>query len=1085
MASPLNVLLSPIGDSTPTSPFRGRAWVSCCLPLLVSALVGWGVAPLKAEEKLSYNRDVRPILADKCFACHGADSAARKADLRLDRRAEAMDMGAIVPSDLEASSLISRIVTDDHDLLMPPVELKKPLKAEEVELLKRWIAEGAEYEDHWSFITPQRPEPPAIPDSDWPKTAIDHFVLRQLQQRGMTPAPEADPLTLFRRLHLDITGLPPQPKAAQQFVREYQNEGDVALARWIDRLLDRPEWGEHQARYWLDAARYGDTHGLHFDNYREMWPYRDWVIRAFNSNMPFDQFTVEQLAGDLLPNPTQDQLLATGFQRCNITTNEGGTIAEENLALYAADRVQTLGWVYLGLTTNCSQCHDHKFDSFSMKDYYALAAFFRNTTQGAFDGNVPDGKGPVIRVPSLADQPRWNALPSEIAAAKKSRDERGLAAKDDFRSWLATLSAGEVEQSVSDDQLQVHSLLIEGSGSEAMNLVSQTSFKSSGQVTWVPDGKFGPAPVLKLGSNFDLGGLGDFEQTQGFSFGAWIRPATIAGSHSILARMDQEQAFRGWDLWHENGMIGVHLVDRWPESAIKVITRKPVLEAGQWKHVFATYDGSGRPSGVKIYIDGKRQPTIVTSDTLKADASIRTTTPLRIGQRSRDQAFEGAAMQDLRVYGRKLDKSEVLSLATKLPLTALLKSAGSGQPAEQQPALLQYFLANVDAEYQHIEQVIKKLEAEYSEIEKRSPVSHIQREKPDSPPMANILMRGEYDRVGDAVEAATPESLPPMRDGMPKNRLGLAKWIVDERNPLPARVAVNRFWMQIFGNGIVVTPEDFGVSGAMPSHPELLDWLAVEFQESGWNIKQLFRTIFLSSTYRQSSQVTTEKLEKDVDNTWLSRGPRFRMDAEMVRDHALASSGLLAEDMFGPPVKPYQPEGIWDVVGLPGGDTRNYVQSQGKDLYRRSLYTFWKRMAPPPNLEVFNAPSREVCSVRRERTNTPIQALVTLNDPQFVEAARVLAARCMSQSGNAGLDGPIAEHIAWQVLCRPLSISEQSIVLTSKDQFQAYYQAHPEDAQQLLSVGETPVQEGLDLSQLAAWTMVCNQMLNLDEVLNK
>jgi hypothetical protein len=351
-----------------------------------------------------------------------------------------MDMGAIVPSDLEASSLISRILTDDHDLLMPPVELKKPLKAEEIELLKRWIAEGAEYEDHWSFITPQRPEPPAIPDSDWPKTAIDHFVLRQLQQRGLTPAPEADPLALFRRLHLDITGLPPQPKVAQQFVREYQNEGDVALARWIDRLLDRPEWGEHQARYWLDAARYGDTHGLHFDNYREMWPYRDWVIRAFNSNMPFDQFTVEQLAGDLLHNPTQDQLLATGFQRCNITTNEGGTIAEENLALYAADRVQTLGWVYLGLTTNCSQCHDHKFDSFSMKDYYALAAFFRNTTQGAFDGNVPDGKGPVIRVPSLADQPRWNALPSEIAAAKKSRDERGLAAKDDFRSWLARLN---------------------------------------------------------------------------------------------------------------------------------------------------------------------------------------------------------------------------------------------------------------------------------------------------------------------------------------------------------------------------------------------------------------------------------------------------------------------------------------------------------------------------------------------------------------------------------------------------------------------------------------------------------------------
>jgi len=584
-----------------------------------------------------------------------------------------------------------------------------------------------------------------------------------------------------------------------------------------------------------------------------------------------------------------------------------------------------------------------------------------------------------------------------------------------------------------------------------------------------------------------LGPLGDFEHTQPFSFGAWIKPANIAGSNSILARMDQEQSFRGWDLWHENGSVGVHIVDRWPDSALKVITRKPVLQASQWKHVFATYDGSGRPSGVKIYIDGKRQPTMAPSNTLKNDATIRTTTSLRVGQRSRDQAFEGAAMQDLRLYARLLSKAEVFSLATKLPLTSLLKTTGPDQPTEA-PALKQYYLANVDQEYQSIERNIKQLEAEFAEIEKRSPVSHIQQEKVDSMPMANVLMRGEYDKVGDAVDAATPEALPAMREDSPKNRLGLAQWIVDPRNPLPARVTVNRFWMQLFGRGIVVTPEDFGVSGAMPTHSELLDWLAVEFRENGWNVKHMFRTMFLSSTYRQSSQVTEEKLEKDRDNALLSRGPRFRMDAEMVRDYALTAGGLLSEDLFGPPVKPYQPEGIWDVVGLPGGDTRNYVQSQGKDLYRRSLYTFWKRMAPPPNLEAFNAPSREVCSVRRERTNTPIQALVTLNDPQFVEAARMLASQCLRAVGGTEVgtnDHLLADRIGWQVLCRPLSLSEQSIVLASKDQFLAHYEAHPEDARLLISVGESPLDSDLTISQLAAWTMVCNQMLNLDEALNK
>lgn len=1057
----------------------------------ILSLLAFALPSVQGEDQVTYNRDVRPILADKCFACHGADSAARKADLRLDRSQDAVESGAVAPGDLESSELIARITSEEEDLVMPPPEIKKPLSPEDIDILRRWIEQGAQYEAHWSFIAPAHATPPPVQNSQWVKNGIDNFVLAKLEHEGLSPSVEADAYSLFRRLHLDVTGLPPRPELVQRFVGEYEAGNDEVWAKWVDRLLESPRWGEHRARYWLDAARYADTHGLHFDNYREMWPYRDWVIRAFNANLPFDQFTIEQLAGDLLPEPTLDQLVATGLQRCNITTNEGGTIAEENLALYAADRVQTLGWVYLGLTTNCCQCHDHKFDSISMKDYYSLAAFFRNTTQGALDGNVSDGLGPAIRVPSPEDSARWRALPDEINLAKKARDNYKASAQGDYQNWLANFSGETGAIEVSRQDLVARGLLMEGSGDESLDLVSGNRFKSTGQVTWNPDGKFGPAPILKQGSTFEIGDVGDFEHAQSFSYGGWFKAANISSTGAMLARMNQGENFRGWDLWHENGSVAVHIIDAWPDNALKVVTRKPVLTAGTWHHVFATYDGSGKPSGIKIYVDGKRSPTNVTTETLKAEATIRTKTPLRIGQRSRDQGFEGGSAQDIYVYARALSKSEVKLLASSTPIRELLKLAKSpegGTAAGSQTALFQYFLTNVDSKHPLLEKTIRDLEAERVAIESRSPFTHVQREKPESPPMANILMRGEYDRVGDAVQAATPSMLPPMPDGVPANRMGLAKWVVSPNHPLTARVTVNRFWQQLFGRGIVATPEDFGVSGAMPSHPELLDWLAIEFRDAGWDVKKLFRQMFLSATYRQSSAVTQEKLAKDELNILLSRGPRFRMDAEMVRDYALAASGLLTDDLFGPPVRPYQPEGIWDVVGLPGGDTREYKQSHGHDLYRRSMYTFWKRMAPPPNLELFNAPSREVCSVRRERTNTPIQALVTLNDPQFVEAARVLATRALTgaiDTQGQTNDDRALDTIASAVLGRPLSIAEQAMVLAGKDQLLAYYESNPEDASQLVKVGEFPVDEQLDKKLLAAWTVVCNQLLNLDEALNK
>jgi hypothetical protein len=1039
---------------------------------------------LWAEEPLEYNRDIRPILAANCFACHGADSAAREADLRLDQREAAIEYGAFTPGDADESELLARVLTDDADLAMPPPETKKKLSAAQKEKLRRWIVEGAKYQPHWSFIAPRQGEQPTVESEAWVKNEIDRFVLAKLEKQRLSPAPEADARTLFRRLHLDITGLPSKPEDVAAFVSDYAKRKDDALSDWIDKLMKSTAWGEHRARYWLDAARYGDTHGLHFDNYREMWPYRDWVIRAFNENQSYDQFTLDQIAGDLLPDPTDDQLIATGFQRCNITTNEGGTIDEENLANYAVDRVQTFGWVYLGLTTNCSQCHDHKFDPITLKDYYSLAAYFRNTTQGAKDGNVKDGRGPVIAVPTDADRPRWQALPSEIATAKAERDERKRIARGGFEKWLASANADSLDANLVSDDLVAHVPLNEGAGNVARNLCeSPGKFRATGNVTWTADGKLGPSPVMKLGGTFDLGELGDFEKDQKFSYGAWIKAGRNGVFGGIIARMDEKGGYRGWDLWQNDRALGVHIIDSWPDNGIKVTTTAPVVKPGQWQHVFVTYDGSSKPDGIRIYVDGKEEKLKIEKNTLKPGATLRTKTALRIGQRSHSQVFDGGAIQDVRVYSRKLSAAEVKAIAEVAPLRTILATASNERTPQQQSALYDHYLVTRDPQFPALANAVVDLESEREAIKARSPVTHVQQERKDSKPTAHILMRGAYDKPGEKVQATTPLSLHPMPTGAPNNRLGLAQWLVDQANPLTARVTVNRFWQEVFGQGIVTTPEDFGVMGAPPSHPELLDWLAVEFRESGWDVKALFKLMLMSATYRQAAVVTPEKLAIDRDNMLLSRGPRFRMDAEMVRDNALAVSGLLSSKMYGPGTRPYQPEGIWDIVGLPGGNTRNYVQDKGENLYRRTIYTFWKRMAPPPSLEAFNASSREVCTVRRERTNTPLQALVTLNDPQYVEAARHLAQQGLMASG--GDDAKAIDFIAQRVLSRSMTNRELAIVRSSKQDLLAYYESNPEDAKALITVGESKADKNLDVSELAAWTMVCNQIMNLDEVLNK
>ncbi|MHB1421768.1 MAG: DUF1553 domain-containing protein [Gemmataceae bacterium] len=1042
-----------------------------------------------AEKKIGYNRDVRPILAENCFACHGADSAARKADLRLDRREDAIKAEAIVPGDVDKSALIERILSDDKAHVMPPPKTKKKLTESQKETLKRWIAAGAEYEPHWSFLAPKRPAPPAPPlfpprgggikAGDWVRNPIDCFILAELEKRGLQPAPEADRRTLARRLSLDLTGLPPEPAEVEAFVNDTRPD---AYERFVDKMLDSPHWGEHRARYWLDAARYADTHGIHFDNFREIWSYRDWVISAFNRNLPFDRFTIEQLAGDLLPNRTLDQQVASGFNRCNITSNEGGLIPEEYLVLYTRDRTETTARVFLGLTANCAVCHDHKFDPLTLKDFYSMSAFFNNTTQGAMDGNIKDTP-PTVFVPRMEDRPRWDALSKELADARKQVEQRKQTARADFDKWLAASSkpGAPATEPLSSEQLRLHAGLNEGSGGTIHLTVDGkpcTAALASG-AAWDAGHVADKAFKVQSGGPLEVAEAGDFDNDQGFSYGAWVKLTKRVQSGAIFARMDDRHDYRGWDLWVQKGQVGAHIIHKWKDDALKVVSRNPV-KTGQWNHLFVTYDGSGRPSGVKVYVNGVPQETIVEASSLKN--TIRTTVPLKIGQRHTTSRIDGLVLQDLRLYGRTLSSQEVEHLVTGTRGAWLLKKPAGQRSAAETKELFEGWLATQDAKYQSLTKKLSALQREESVLKSRGTIAHVMQEK-EGEAMAYVLYRGEYDKRRDPVKAETPKSLPPMPKELPRNRLGFAQWLLRPENPLTARVTVNRFWQEMFGTGIVKTSEDFGTSGELPSHPELLDWLAVEFRESGWDVKRFFKLMATSAAYRQSARVTPEKLDKDPDNRLLSRGPRYRLDAEMIRDYSLAASGLLVRKLGGPSVKPYQPEGVWEAVAMIGSDTRDYRRDNGDKLYRRSLYTFWKRAAPPASMDIFNAPSREVCTVRRERTNTPLQALVTLNDPQFVESARWLAQTTLQDGGAK--DERRIDFLARRLLCRPLRAEEMTVVQASLRDLLAHYKANAEDAKKLLAVGEAKVDPKLEASTLAAWTMLANEMMNLDEVLNK
>jgi len=1033
---------------------------------------GTHAAQLAAPE---YNREVRPILSENCFPCHGPDSAARKAKLRLDRFEEATvkhedSPPALVPNHPEQSEAIRRIF-DDGDDHMPPEKIHKTLTPAQKDLLRRWVAAGAKYQPHWSFIAPVKAPLPAVKNQRWVRNPIDDFILARLEQEKLKPNAEADKRTLIRRVSLDLTGLPPSPEAVAAFVKDRSPD---AYEKLVDRLLASPEWGEHRARYWLDAARYGDTHGVHYDNYREMWTYREWVINAFNRNMPFDEFTLENLAGDLLPNATRDQKIGSGFNRCHVTSNEGGSIDEEVLVTYTRDRTETTAQTWLGLTAGCAVCHDHKYDPLTQKDFYSLSAFFNNTTQKAMDGNIKDTP-PVIVVPKSEDDARWQKLPEEIPAAEQKVAARKNSARGDFTNWLARPDFSLVQGKAPAENLVFRAPLDEGAGAEIR-------FESAGTNQVVAFGaRTNRQPGAIAEHAYTTGGsdapafadAGNFERTNAFSYAVWVRLGMDTGG-ALLARMDDRGGkYRGWDLFLDNGKPAFHLLNDYPTNALKVSAKKE-MPKDRWTHVAVTYNGSSKAKGVKIYVNGEMQELEVPNNSLSA--SVRTDVPLKLGQRETGSPLAHAGLQDLKIFARELKREEILELMNAPRLEWLARKPQRTEDETEE--LFSLWLNHADRVYHDLAAARDGLKQEDANIRKRGTVAYVMNERTNAPE-AYVLFRGAYDQRRDKVAAATPGFLPPMPAEAPRNRLGFAQWLLRPENPLPARVTVNRFWQELFGTGLVKTAGDFGIAGEPPPHQELLDWLAVDFREHGWDVKRMFKLMALSATYRQSAVLTPEKIERDPENRLLARGPRFRMDAEMIRDYALSASGLLVERIGGPSVRPYQPPGIWDTVGMPDGDTRKYVQDTGDNLYRRSVYTFWKRQAAPASLEIFNAPSREVCTVRRERTDTPLQALVTLNDPQFVEAARHLAQESLEGKKDA------FDFMAERLLARPLTAKEKTIVQASAADLLAHYQADPKAAEQLLTVGDSKPDAKLDAPKLAAYTMVANELMNLDEVLNK
>jgi hypothetical protein len=994
---------------------------------------------LSAAPAVDFAREVRPILSDRCFSCHGPDEANRKAGLRLDTEEGAKKLrgthAAIVAGDITASEILKRVAPENPARRMPPpYSDRKPLTEKEVATLRAWIQQGAQWRGHWSFTAPVRPELPAVTQQGWVRNPIDRFILARLEKERLAPSPETGPDRLLRRVSFDLTGLPPTVAQLDAFVAD---RSPLAYEKAVDRLLASPGYGERMAVDWLDAARYADTHGYQTDPAKEMWPWRDWVIQAFNSNMSYDRFTVEQLAGDLLPSASLDQKIATGFQRNHRVNAETGSIAEEFMAENLVDRASTVGTVWLGLTVGCARCHDHKYDPISAHDFYSLYAFF-NSVDEAGNGGIADPRGnfkPVMRLPAPA-------LEAELAA------------KD------AELKEARAKLLVVDQSLVVR---------QAEWELGALAYQPSWEVLQPTAAKAEHGVTLKLLTDGSVIAGGAMPPASIYE--VTVRPSRLSNVAAFRLELIPDPSLPDGGSGRGAGGKGVvTLFD------VKVGTKKIDLaritadfksEESELNLVVRPADQLKRGWGLNPEMNKRHFAVIETARLLDATSELT----IRIGSE-----YEGAPVGRFRIAATTSEFPEVIPEET----VAILRKPVSVRTDKEKDDILKYFL-NHPREHRVISEQVNALQAERAAIEKKIPTTMVMSEMA-TPRESFVLVRGDYTKPGEKVTPAVLSFLPAMPDDAPRNRLGLARWLVDPANPLTARVAVNRYWQMYFGTGIVKTVEDFGSQGDAPSHPELLDWLATEFVRSGWDVKAMQRLIVTSAAYRQSSIASPQQREQDPENRLIARGPRVRLSAEMIRDQALLLSGLLSTKMGGPSVKPYQPEGLWEQLSaFPG--RKLFERSKGEDLWRRSVYSYWKRTVPPPSLTIFDAPTREACVVRRQMSSTPLQALALLNDEMYVETSRKLAERMIHEGGSTP-----AQRFAWALrvaTSRTATHAEVQILERGFQQRFEKYRADPASADKLLTAGESPRDKSIDPVELAAYTTAASVILNLDEVITR
>jgi len=1145
---------------------------------------------------VDFNREIRPILSENCFACHGPDEKERKAKLRFDLKEDAFKPAKsgeapIVPGHPEKSPLIARINATDPDDVMPPPKTGKKLTQQQKDLLSRWIAGGAQWQEHWAYVAPKRPDLPAVKDKSWPGNEIDHFVLAKLEKEGLKPSPDADKSTVARRATLDLTGLPPTPEEVDAYLTDKTPE---AYDKLVERLLNTPRYGEHMARYWLDAARYADSHGYHIDSERSMWKWRDWVVNAFNENMPFDQFTVEQLAGDLLPEATVEQKVASGYVRCNMSSGEGGAIDAEYQAKYTFDRVETTATIWMGLTLTCARCHTHKYDPIANKEYYSLYSFFNNIDESIMDGNKPN-PDPFLKLPTPEQSERLDRLKKYIVDGQKKLDapmpDLDKEQKAWQRAWHEKLSEGwsaiqpQEVKSTNGTKFKIEGETVLAEGDNPENDIHELTFKlepatiaalrlealphaslpknssaraddgrfrlSEFEAELVTKGeddksktkklKFSQAVADAAETNYEIEKAIDGKADTGWGIPAeavtephsalflLAEPLKVQTNSELRVRLRYEASkskraighFRIAAAQNENlvRLLNPPKLDPWqvvgPFKADDLQTAfRKEYEPEKEIDLKKTYEGVREEikwSAKKDFEDGQANllvnelhgvhgvyylyRTLTVPEARKLEISLRADDLFKIwvngkvaGERAQKPTAEEGPLKltvDLNkgenkflvkvvnhvgaayfTFNQNLNQADSVpaDVATVLATTDKLSGANEKK-------VRNYFRRIKSPEFKELFDDMNDWREEQASTEKSVPTTMVAREM-EKPRETFMLVRGEYDKKSDQVGPGVPAILPPFPKDAPTNRLGLAKWLVDPKHPLTARVTVNRFWQQYFGVGLVKTAEDFGVQGDRPSNPELLDWLATEFVRTGWDVRKLQKLMVTSRTYRQTSRATPEMLARDPENRLLARGPRYRLDGEVVRDSALAVGGLLVDKQGGHAVKPYEPSGLWEAVSF--NNSQKYVPDKGEGQYRRSIYTYWKRQSPPPNMLIFDAPTREYCVVRRPRTNTPLQALVTLNDPQFVDAARGLAHRVMEQDSKQRMQ--YAFHVA---LGRCPTPDELTVL---NDAFKEQVANFDKDA---VAAEKLSGATGSEKVELAAWTTIASMIMNLDEFLTK